>query len=404
MKQKDQTVHQLSLPPFPPLATQRCAPGTGAATTGEPFCRTVSSLFEWQQVMSETFVPVVASPVATGRFSAELRARPLEAVRLARLTATPHRLRRFSTFNGATRHGHYLLVLPGRGSIAVNQDGRQAALLPGDWSICDTTRPYELRFGESAELLMVMFPHRPLTLPTQAVKGLTATRLSADDGLAAVVLPPLVRLEERLDSYHPWLPARLAADLLNLLATLVLESGASTAVGRQALLLLQIERWIDARLADPSLSAHHIAAAHHISTRYLRRLFASQGATVSGWIRQRRLERCREELTDPTLAHLPVSVVAARWGLLHAAHFSRLFRSTFGESPRDCRRAHLSARVGFGQPKKNGESSADPVGPGSGRFDQRLLGALADDQERRLVTGAGRPRGARASAPGGRGG
>ncbi|WP_189145366.1 hypothetical protein [Streptomyces lacrimifluminis] len=41
------------------------------------------------------------------------------------------------------------------------------------------------------------------------------------------------------------------------------------------------------------------AACHHISVRYLHRLFPPQGITVSAWIRQRRPERCRRDLADP---------------------------------------------------------------------------------------------------------
>jgi AraC-like DNA-binding protein len=116
-------------------------------------------------------------------------------------------------------------------------------------------------------------------------------------------------------------------------------------------------RFIEERLTDPSLSADEIAAAHHISTRYLRKLFESQGMTVSGWMRQRRLENCREQLTDPALAHLPVSSVAARWGLLPAARFSRLFKDAYGQTPRDYRRTHPSGSAGPASPH-NGERTS----------------------------------------------
>ncbi|MFD1538686.1 helix-turn-helix domain-containing protein [Nonomuraea guangzhouensis] len=64
--------------------------------------------------------------------------------------------------------------------------------------------------------------------------------------------------------------------------------------------------------------------------RYLQKLFESEGDTVSGWIRTRRLD-----LADPKLATLPVSAVAARWGLLNASYFARLFKATYGHSPRE---------------------------------------------------------------------
>lgn len=319
---------------------------------------TVTSLSEWQQLMSGLFVPVVASPVADGPFAAELRAHRMETVRLIRMIAMPHRLRRRATSVDASGQGFYVLAVPLQGSVVASQDGRREALTPGAWSILDTTRPYEVLFQERTELLMVMFPHRPLELPARVVQGLTATRMCSDDGLAAVVLPLLVRLEEGLGSFHPRLPARLAGSVWNLLATLMLEqSRTSTPAGSPSPLLLAIWRFIDAHLADPDLSADEIAAAHHISPRYLRKIFESQGTTVSGWIRQRRLEHCREELTDPTLSHLPVSSVAARRGLLHAPHFSRLFKEAYGQSPRDYRRTHLSSPADRTRPQDKERAS-----------------------------------------------
>jgi AraC-like DNA-binding protein len=76
--------------------------------------------------------------------------------------------------------------------------------------------------------------------------------------------------------------------------------------------------------------------------RYLYRLFEAQGTTVAAWIRHRRLERCRADLTDPALRAAPVSAVAARWGLPDSAHFSRLFRRTYGLPPAEYRRACLA--------------------------------------------------------------
>ncbi|GAA2788117.1 hypothetical protein GCM10010470_23340 [Saccharopolyspora taberi] len=55
------------------------------------------------------------------------------------------------------------------------------------------------------------------------------------------------------------------------------------------------------------------------------------------WIRQRRLERCRRDLTNPHLRQRPVHAIAARWGFTDPAHFSRIFRAAYGLSPSDYR-------------------------------------------------------------------
>jgi AraC-like DNA-binding protein len=111
-------------------------------------------------------------------------------------------------------------------------------------------------------------------------------------------------------------------------------------------LLLRIRGFIDQRLGDPELSPGGIAAAHHISIRYLHKLFEAEGTTVAGWIRSLRLERCRRDVLNPALQARPVHAIAARWGIIDAQRFSRAFRATFGLPPAEYRRLHLGAAAG----------------------------------------------------------
>jgi AraC-like DNA-binding protein len=63
---------------------------------------------------------------------------------------------------------------------------------------------------------------------------------------------------------------------------------------------------------------------------------------VSEWIRDQRVERCRRDLRDPLLRHESILSIATRWGLPNSAHFSRVFRSAYGHSPREERRRALA--------------------------------------------------------------
>jgi AraC-like DNA-binding protein len=100
----------------------------------------------------------------------------------------------------------------------------------------------------------------------------------------------------------------------------------------------RVHAFIEQRLADPALSPAVIADAHHVSVRYLYKLFEGRHRGVAGWIRSRRLERSRRDLLDPALAARPVSAIAARWGLVDPAQFSRLFRAAYGTPPLEYRR------------------------------------------------------------------
>jgi AraC-like DNA-binding protein len=112
-------------------------------------------------------------------------------------------------------------------------------------------------------------------------------------------------------------------------------SGAAS--GRRAL-VLRIQDFIEDRLPDPELTPREIAAAQHISLRYLHKLFETQDRTVASWIRHRRLERVRRDLEDPVSHERPVSAIGVRWGFPDPASFNRVFRSKYGVPPGEYRR------------------------------------------------------------------
>ncbi|WP_327305580.1 helix-turn-helix domain-containing protein [Streptomyces sp. NBC_01298] len=108
---------------------------------------------------------------------------------------------------------------------------------------------------------------------------------------------------------------------------------------RTRALLARIDAFIGHNLGDPELSPSVVAARHGLSLRRLQLLFRERGEGVAAAIRRRRLERCREDLTDPERLAVPVHTVALRWGFTNASVFSRLFRETYGAGPRALRRA-----------------------------------------------------------------
>jgi hypothetical protein len=76
----------------------------------------------------------------------------------------------------------------------------------------------------------------------------------------------------------------------------------------------RIHAFVRAPPGDASLAPEVIASAHHISGRYLHKLFHEEGWTVGGCVRERRLERCRRDLAGSRLASRPIAAIAARWG------------------------------------------------------------------------------------------
>jgi AraC-like DNA-binding protein len=240
------------------------------------------------------------------------------------------------------------LVMPlrGRGSWVVTQDGRQARLGTGEFAFYDTRRPYEVRCGVGGDDvgrgLTFMFPRSLLPLPPSQLKQLTAVRIPASAGIGSLTSQFLAQLARTIDDCSPAEAARLSTAALEVLASRLVHEldaiGWVTPETHRRALLARIHAFVQQRLGDPELSPGTIAAAHHISVRYLHKLFQEQGTTVAGWIRQRRLDACRRDLADPALASRPVAAIAARWGFSSASYFGQVFRTAHGISPQEYRR------------------------------------------------------------------
>jgi AraC-like DNA-binding protein len=299
----------------------------------------------WRHAVSETFVPLDATRAGGGDFHGELRGASLGALRLYRVDADGHRVRRTNRLISAEPGDYFKLGLVLDGGAAIRQDGRTAVLEPGDFAVYDTARPYALTHDEPGRLLVLIFPRPLLGLSTDDLARVTATRFSGATGLGGLISSFLSRAADVLDDVDVRDNRRLGTTVLDLLTTglagrLDARPADPDAAGRA--LFTRAAEYIDRHLGETGLTPDRIAAALHISTRYLHKLFRAEGTTVSAWVRRLRLEACGHDLRDPLLAGRPVSVIGARWGLPDAAHFSRLFRAAYGVGPRDYREWHAA--------------------------------------------------------------
>ncbi|XVQ83620.1 helix-turn-helix domain-containing protein [Microbispora siamensis] len=224
----------------------------------------------------------------------------------------------------------------------VQHHGRSAAPRAGQFLLLSSSSPYKtLCRGRMNTALVVQAPREALPLSSAVIDHLTAVPFPARGGVAGLFSRFLLQLLSEADEYAPGdeaVLARVAIDLLTATCARQADAALPSEVRRQAL-MLRIDEFVRTRLDDPALSPEVIAAAHQISTRYLHKLFHGRPLTVAAWIRHLRLENCRRDLVDPRLRDRPVHAIAARWGLVDAAHFSRLFRSAYGMSPLEYRRS-----------------------------------------------------------------
>lgn len=227
-----------------------------------------------------------------------------------------------------------------RDHAVFEQDDRQAGLRAGDFSFVDLSRPCRL-MGSFEEIAVVIFPRALLPLAYRDIKRLTGFTFPGREATTSLVSSVVGQVSRDLSGYDGVSGAGVGRAILDLITTALasrLDVDLPPEASRRTL-LLRIHGFIEERLGDPLLAPPLIAAAHHISLRYLHKLFESEGRTVSAWIRARRLERCRHDLLDPALAAKPVSAIGSRWGFPDPAYFSRVFRECYGAPPGEYRRS-----------------------------------------------------------------
>jgi AraC-like DNA-binding protein len=142
------------------------------------------------------------------------------------------------------------------------------------------------------------------------------------------------RLEQAI-GYFPTQPRRSEARLWDMLWDLAAAPAARGALPpRRHPAVDRACSLIELNLSEP-MRIPDLARDVGLSHNHLSRLFrASFGATVSGFIQQRRVERSKHLLLYSTL---PIKVIAVEVGMADLHFFNKTIRRTLGASPRQIR-------------------------------------------------------------------
>lgn len=238
-----------------------------------------------------------------------------------------------------------VLLVSLRGKSRLMQDGREIEIGPGDSAFHDTTRPAIFTMDEDHELICFEVPRRIWLRRVGPTEQITARAVRGNTPLGRLTVQFFRELIPNIKSMEPATADRMAEASL-VLADAVADNfprDVSRNSGRLSL-LGRAKTLVDEKLYDPSLNPEKIARGLRISERYLQDLFHEEGTTVSNWIWRRRVEKCRQSLSDPLLANKTVSEIAFSCGFSDLAHFSRRFKATFTISPSDFRRQQLVAK------------------------------------------------------------
>lgn len=230
----------------------------------------------------------------------------------------------------------YQIQLYQAGHCRVVRGAMEALAMPGDIMVTDLACPI---FTEEPA-----FRHIDLLLPRSILSPL----LRVPDAHGGRILPghdPLVALlGSHLEALHvqaPHIPMARAMEILTATAQLVASAmngccDERTAGGVSAALACELRRYINLHLLDPDLSAESLAHRFGLSRATVYRMFESESG-VARYVKRRRLERARIDLSNPALRHRTIAQIGEAFGYVHAQDFIRAFRHEFGMSPGELR-------------------------------------------------------------------
>ncbi|WP_329315011.1 helix-turn-helix domain-containing protein [Streptomyces sp. NBC_01278] len=244
---------------------------------------------------------------------------------------------------------HVYLGVHVRGPVTVVRERAKTLLEPNDLVFCDPARRHLLQFGEDCQMIFFRVPRCYLGVTESELNQVLGVPVRGGEGIGALTSDFLTALAAKAEFRRSAIGDRRARTAVHLLSVLVMElldadttDEADDASGAVNEMLSRIHGYIEEHLMDPGLSPESIARAHHISVRYLQKLFQNDGSTVSQWVRQRRLEFCRLELGRSN-RRITMAAVAHRWGFSSPSHFSRTFRGAYGMSPSEWQALATSA-------------------------------------------------------------
>ncbi|MEA2382728.1 MAG: hypothetical protein QOH72_2699 [Solirubrobacteraceae bacterium] len=294
----------------------------------------------WAEAHPRIFFPLGVTFLDAEPFRGAIAGHHLGPLDLFRIRGDASAVRRTERAIAAFDPERLTLLMAVSGRCSVQQGDAHALIGAGEISSYETSRPFAVGAPDPFELLLCAVPRAALGPDADGAARRTARRITSASGPGALARSFLRELWDRLEdgSVGPG-DEQLADAALALMRALhaPAHEGAPVRTSPAGALVAHIKEYIEHHLQDSDLGPEQIARAHFISTRYLHKLFARESATVSEWVRRRRLECCRRDLLDPRLAGEPIAAIGARWGLPNHAHFSRVFRATYGCTPREAR-------------------------------------------------------------------
>jgi AraC-like DNA-binding protein len=295
----------------------------------------------WNDLVCASFTPMLSEPVDLRSFIGRLDRTKIGELSAAEAFSEAQTVRHSHTHVARSRLSMFFIHLQLEGESVSRQDGREARLAPGDFTVCDTNRPYEIRFDGPNRMFVLGIPDGLMRRYIAAPESIVAVPMCGAAGISGLLSDFLRGVWRQCrDEIDPMVAPRMSSAILDLVAS-AYTSLPQAQPDRSSLSTahrIRILNYIEAHLGDPDLTPMKVAEACKMTPRYLHHLFSHEAETVARYILRRRLEECSRALTIPSQRGRTVTAIAFDYGFNSPTHFGRVFRARYGMTPREYRR------------------------------------------------------------------
>ncbi|MDR6953325.1 AraC-like DNA-binding protein [Ancylobacter sp. 3268] len=259
----------------------------------------------------------------------------IAGIRLARYHSDPVFVRRTAPLIAQKPEDFYFLPVLLDEGLSFRQRGRHADLAPGRFAFVSSLEAYDYDQPKTATFHSLRFPGPAMRERTPSINDWTAHDFG-DHVMVRLFLDFANSFCSHGISIDPAIGHRITGHMLDLLALVI--AGADSNCDETAVRLAHRQRAlqvIDGRFRDPDFGAGDVVRALKLSERYLQKIFADHGETLSAAIRSRRLLEARRLLDTRDVTRASISSIAYAVGFAEPAYFSRVFRAATGISPQE---------------------------------------------------------------------
>jgi AraC-like DNA-binding protein len=292
----------------------------------------------WHEVFGRYVVTAQLKPVGDEVFSQTATLRELPGLSLGAFSSTAYQATRPRNLVG-DGNDNLILVINIAGQSQFRQIGREALVASHEGILIANAEHGSGIYPTASRHLTISVPRQTILPVVSDPEALACRPLPRSEVLRLLI--SYVQSTDSLGLDSPGLGQAFATHLQDLMALAIgaTSDGEEVARGRglRAARLAAIKLDIGRSLGRNDLSIGALALRHGVTTRYIQKLFESDGATFTEYVIERRLLEARRMLTDPRFAGHGIGDIALKAGFGDLPYFTRSFRRRFGMTPSDAR-------------------------------------------------------------------